>query len=78
MSELREQVTANQKLAVDSRRKDKSGAKIKQEVVKSRDHQGREKEKYINVITYPSGVIERRLVGLKKNGKVIFDKGIKK
>jgi len=78
MSELREQVKENQKKSLDFRKDDKAGAKIKQEIVTSRDHQGKEKQKFINTITYPSGVVEHRLVGMKKNGKVIFNKGIKK
>jgi len=76
--ELKETVKKNLESGQEYRKDQKKKAKTKQEVIKIHTATGAVKEKFINVETWPDGTIVRSVVGLKKDGKVIFDKGIKK
>ena len=74
---FKEEIDRHFRDAAEYKRDQKAKAKVTQEVVKI-NVDGKIKEKYIQIKTWPDGTIERKVVGLKKNGKIIFDKGIKK
>jgi len=79
MEEMRDTVKENIEKSVKEKKVFKTDKKIKitQEVIEIRTASGAVKQKYIEIKKYPNGHTERRVVGLKKNGKIVFDKGIK-
>jgi hypothetical protein len=78
MQELKETVKDNLNEAQDFKKKWKKTGKVTQEVMEVPTVYGDVKKKYINVTKYPDGTTERKIVGLSKNGKVLWDKGIEK